>query len=216
MKAEKHKQKQLLGVKHGWFWAACDASSHGLMATWVGLRITRGTPPARGGGGNQWNRTRHGQALTEVSPRTAGEPWGNRGKTIWRLGYRIYSLSVPSCSSRVVNHYFICILSLYSLFYLRSDNSKLRKICFSDHHHENLPVFLKWSWVGQCLCLLTLTFNTMRLFCSSSLLFFLFSLPILSTPFLTPHCPLLHFTEDSIISIWFLDLNYFVFISFLL
>lgn len=156
------------------------------------------------------------ETLTEVSHRIAGEPWGHQGKTIWRLGYRIHSLSALSCSSGVVTHYFTCILSLYSLFYLRYiDNSKLTKnlFCFSDHHHENLSVFLKWSWDGQCLCLLTLIFNTMRLFCSSSLLFFLFSLPILSTPFLTPHCPLPHFIEDSIISILFLDLNYFVFVS---
>lgn len=117
MKAEKHKQKQLLGVKHGWFWAACDASSHGLMATWIGAEVTLGTAPARGAGGNQWNRTLHGQTLTEVSPRTAGEPWGNREKQSgsWDIGIILYLyhrvpaglLIIISSVFSVYIHYFI-------------------------------------------------------------------------------------------------------------
>lgn len=101
----------------------------------------------------------------------------------------------------VVNHYFICILSLYSLFFwdlLVSPN--LEK-----------PVLFLWPppWKLSCISEIELR-CTVRLFCFFT--FFLFSLPILSTPFLTPRCPLPHFIEDLIISILFLDLNYFSFI----
>lgn len=145
--ADKWKRSRYLGVKHSsevlvllpamppvTAWWRCGSWQ------WDGPRWLRITLPACGaagetaceenGGGSQWNWTLCCQTLTEVSHRTAGEPWGNQGKTIWRLGYRIHSLSAPSCSSRAVIHYFICILSLYSFCCLRlTDNSNFRKIC---------------------------------------------------------------------------------------
>lgn len=63
MKAEKHKQKQLLGVKHGWFWAACDASSHGLMATWVGAEDN---PEHTAGKGWRWESVKPDPAWSDT------------------------------------------------------------------------------------------------------------------------------------------------------